>query len=379
MFKNLGKTKHNYVNPREEEVNILDRFWHPPAGGDKGKEAGGDEGAAQTSSSGDPGLDAYRAELAKENGRNQDLQNSVVKALAVARRKLARWRLVGQVSVQATIVMVSVGATLDIDRLEQVKQLEEEDGRMEEECEDWGLKQIDEKNTRSFHFLKKERIHARSGRASQAARSDIGIIRSLEDGMDKLRDKIIKIARQMEEAGISGSVNASVSFNVPAILVFGETIGITIALTVGLTQLLASCRLLEQENDQRNSGRLAVRMAAAVLPQMKGGTDGYCVVAIEGGKVTDKRRTRTLKGNRNPEWHEDLDPLPCAERGERLIVTVYDSEAVGKDRFIDEVIIPLDQLKLKPGVPTNVLAPLKDADTSVSIIMAWFPTGWVRD
>uniref|UniRef100_A0A8C0GW83 Dysferlin n=1 Tax=Chelonoidis abingdonii TaxID=106734 RepID=A0A8C0GW83_CHEAB len=99
-------------------------------------------------------------------------------------------------------------------------------------------------------------------------------------------------------------------------------------------------------------------------------SDSYCSVVFEGVK----KRTKVIKNNVNPVWNEgfdwDLKGIPLDQNAE-LTVVVKDHETVGRNRFLGEARVPLQDVLGNPTLTASFNAPLLDTkrqSTGVSYI-----------
>eukprot|EP01111_Echinosteliopsis_oligospora_P014654 TRINITY_DN5561_c0_g1_i1.p1 TRINITY_DN5561_c0_g1~~TRINITY_DN5561_c0_g1_i1.p1 ORF type:complete len:1451 (+),score=491.58 TRINITY_DN5561_c0_g1_i1:45-4355(+) len=69
---------------------------------------------------------------------------------------------------------------------------------------------------------------------------------------------------------------------------------------------------------------------------LEGTSDPYCKIYC-GGKLT---KTSTKESNLNPDWNETFT-MPVKHAGEEVVIDMYDKDAIGKDEFMGQVIIPL--------------------------------------
>uniref|UniRef100_A0A8C4YT59 Dysferlin n=1 Tax=Gopherus evgoodei TaxID=1825980 RepID=A0A8C4YT59_9SAUR len=88
-------------------------------------------------------------------------------------------------------------------------------------------------------------------------------------------------------------------------------------------------------------------------------SDSYCSVVFEGVK----KRTKVIKNNVNPVWNEgfdwDLKGIPLDQNAE-LTVVVKDHETVGRNRFLGEARVPLQDVLVNPTLTASFNAPLLD-------------------
>ncbi|XP_043368776.1 dysferlin isoform X4 [Dermochelys coriacea] len=88
-------------------------------------------------------------------------------------------------------------------------------------------------------------------------------------------------------------------------------------------------------------------------------SDSYCSVVFEGVK----KRTKVIKNNVNPVWNEgfdwDLKGIPLDQNAE-LTVVVKDHETVGRNRFLGEARVPLQDILGSPTLAASFHVPLLD-------------------
>uniref|UniRef100_A0A8C3SZQ0 Dysferlin n=1 Tax=Chelydra serpentina TaxID=8475 RepID=A0A8C3SZQ0_CHESE len=88
-------------------------------------------------------------------------------------------------------------------------------------------------------------------------------------------------------------------------------------------------------------------------------SDSYCSVVFEGVK----KRTKVIKNNVNPVWNEgfdwDLKGIPLDQNAE-LTVVVKDHETVGRNRFLGEARVSLQNVLGSPTLAASFNVPLLD-------------------
>lgn len=88
-----------------------------------------------------------------------------------------------------------------------------------------------------------------------------------------------------------------------------------------------------------------------------------------------KKRTKVIKNSVNPVWNEgfewDLKGIPL-DQGSELHVVVKDHETMGRNRFLGEAKIPLQEVLATPSLSASFNAPLLDTKqqpTGASLVL----------
>ncbi|XP_072623005.1 dysferlin isoform X21 [Vulpes vulpes] len=100
-------------------------------------------------------------------------------------------------------------------------------------------------------------------------------------------------------------------------------------------------------------------------------SDAYCSAVFAGVK----KRTKVIKNSVNPVWNEgfewDLKGIPLDQSSE-LHVVVKDHETMGRNRFLGEAQVPLQEVLATPSLSASFNAPLLDAKkqpTGASLVL----------
>ncbi|GAB1290996.1 Dysferlin [Apodemus speciosus] len=100
-------------------------------------------------------------------------------------------------------------------------------------------------------------------------------------------------------------------------------------------------------------------------------SDAYCSAVFAGVK----KRTKVIKNSVNPVWNEgfewDLKGIPLDQSSE-LLVVVKDHETMGRNRFLGEAKIPLQEVLATPSLSASFNAPLLDSKqqpTGASLVL----------
>jgi len=292
------------------------------------------------------------------------------------KRKAFNWKVPLSVNVEMLLGFFKLEATLDVDPVE-----EKSKGQLADILNaDWGDMSFNQAN-QGWYTLKSQLIHREGEKPINSPMSKWGFVRSVSNKFDSLKDSIISSARSMGECGYHGSIIAAIEVKVPDALTFGmELLSIKIEVSVRLQDLIAAQKMWVEDEKNRNQGRLNIElMEGKGLPVMDSGLAGnacdpYVIACIEGGKREHKARSITIKNKLDPTWNEVMAKIPCARKGETLVLSLYDEDAIGKDEFIDEWVIPLDKLEFVPSQSKIVKCPLKGKSATESYIQ--FKVWW---
>jgi hypothetical protein len=107
----------------------------------------------------------------------------------------------------------------------------------------------------------------------------------------------------------------------------------------------------------------------------KGGGTSDPFVQVQVGK--HKVRTKTIKKNLNPEWQEKYE-LKDLLQADKMLVTVWDYDIVGKNDLLGQVEIPLWKLELNTSIEKWYAVPVQLAEEKPPPVVIFFDVTVVR-